>query len=103
MSVEHEANVEQLVVSNQREYQQLPTITQRTFAERAFVFLYSCYSTALVVQLLSFVPLIAPVANRLPWIVLGLLLFLAGIRSALKQTQLKVLMLGILLGSIVGL
>lgn len=103
MSVEQEQEVQQVVVSNRREYEQLPIITEREFAERAFIFLFSCYGSALVVQVLTFVPLVAPVTGRIPWLVLGLLLLVAGVQMALKRPLTKLLLLGILLGSIVGL
>lgn len=103
MSVEQEPDVQQVVVSNRREYEQLPQITQRDFADRAFVFLYSCYTTALAVQLLSFVPIVAPVVSRIPWLVLGVLLLVSGIRMSLKLPLTKLVLIGILLGTIVGI
>ena len=103
MSVEQEQQVEQVIVSNRREYEQMPTITQRTFAERSFVFLFSCYTTALVVQTLTFIPLVAPVAARIPWIALGLLMFVAGVQASLRQPITKLVLLGVLLGAIIGL
>ena len=103
MSTEQEQHVDQVIVSNRREYEQLPVITQREFAERAFVFLFSCYGTALATQVLSFVPLVAPVVSRVPFIVLGLVLLVAGVQSALKLPVTKLMLLGMLLGSVIGL
>lgn len=103
MSVEQEPDIQQVIVNNRREYEQLPSITPREFAERAFIFLFSCYGSALVVQVLTFVPLVQPVTSRIPWIVLGILLLVAGVQSSLKRPLTKLLLLGILLGSVVGL
>lgn len=103
MSVERDQDITQVVVSHPREYEQQPVITQRDYADKAFVFLFSCYGTALVVQVLSFVPLVAPVISRVPFIVLGLVLLIAGVQQAIKLPITKLVLTGMLLGSILGL
>lgn len=87
----------------QREIEQLPIITEREYAERAFAFLLTTYCTAVTVQLLTFIPLVAPLASRIPFIVLGLALFLAGAFHLHKNTLAKIILTAVILGAIVGL
>lgn len=103
MSVEQEIEQEQLVVTHSKEIEQLPIITQRDYADNAFVFLFSCYVTAITVQLLLFVPIISPLATRIPFIVLGLGLILASLQMFSKRPVTKGIIFGVLLGSLLGL
>lgn len=101
MSTEKEPELQQTIVT--KEYQQLPIITDRRYAELAFVFLFACYSAALLTQLLSFVPLALPIVERFPAIFAGLSLIVLSICQLRKLPEPRVLLFGLFLGTLVGL
>ena len=85
------------------ELTQLPRYTSRYTLTIVFTTLLSCLTTALVVQTLSFMPLVLPHLYRLPWIALGVGLLVISIRLQLKQTIPLAAVLGTIAGTIVGL
>lgn len=90
-------------VTVNREFEQLPIITQRTYAERLFGFLFACYTTALLVQLLCFVPIVAPIAERLPFLAIGGVMVAASLQLLAKAPVTRAVLAGIIVGSVLGL
>lgn len=85
MSVERyqESEVQQKIIRN--EYEQLPTITRRDYADAAFVFLFAVYGSSLLTQIIRLFPEWAMFAPRLPFLLLGLCFLLTGVVLALKR------------------
>lgn len=83
--------------------EQLPRHTSRQTLYRFYSFLLGCFGSALITQVVSYVPSARPHINRVPFAVAGCVIFTAGVLQFSKKEIPASALTGIVLGSIVGL
>lgn len=88
---------------NEGRLEQLPKQTSKRLLVNLYAFLLTCFITAVITQVLVFIPSMQPHAGRLPYIAVGSSLLLVGVSKLIKKDLPMIVVLGVSLGAMVGL
>lgn len=83
--------------------EQLPRQTNKKALASFYAFILPCFITAVITQVLVFIPSLQPHVSRLPYIAVGTSLLLVGVSKLIKRDLPMIVVLGVAVGAMIGL